>query len=398
MNNKKVLFLSQSFIRFKGDITSHFLFTLAKGILGAGYDLRAVVPHQRGLKTLEKIDGLPVYRFRYMLPSLENLAYTGNMKEIVTRNLFNRMIFLFFLFFYFLKAYKVSKRFNVQIIHTHWWVPSGLIGCLVSYLLKIPLLITTHGTDLRIITDSRLSTFLAKIVFHKASYITVVSNFLKKKLVSELNLPEEKVLVIPMPVNTEKIKVFSTGETKSSKVILCVARYTKQKKLKVLLEALSLLKEWNVDFEVILIGEGPEREELVRRIKALSLEERIKLVGLIPQEELNKYYNLSGVVLLPSVGEGFGLVLVEAGLCKKPVIGTDSGGIPDIIEDGVSGILVPPEDKLALALAIKGILSDEKLAMRLGQNAYEQAWKRFSPEAIIERFLSIYGKLLSENK
>lgn len=398
MNNKKVLLLTQSFIRFKGDITSHFLFTLAKGILGAGYDVRAVVPHQKGLKDFERIDSLPVYRFRYMPPSLENLAYTGNMREIVRKNLFNRVIFLSFLFFYFLKAYKVSKKFGIQIIHAHWWVPSGLVGWLVSCLLHKPLLITTHGSDLRLITNSRVSSFLAKIVFRKATYITVVSNFLKEKLVSELNFPKEKVLVIPMPVNTEKIKAFPVEQGKSVKIILCVARYTRQKKLDVLLEALSLLKDWNIDFQAILIGEGPEKDELVKLIKALSLEEKIKLVGLISQEELNKYYNLSDVVVLPSVDEGFGLVLVEAGLCKKPVVGARSGGITDIIEDGVTGFLVPPEDKLALAQAVKKVLSDNELAVRLGQNAYEQVWKRFSPQAITERFLTIYEKLLFEKK
>ncbi len=394
MNNKKVLFLTQSFIRFKGDITSHFLFTLAKEILGAGYDVGAVVPHQKGLKDFEKIDGLPVYRFRYMLPSLENLAYTGNMREIVRKNLFNRVIFLSFLYFYFLKTYKVSKKFGSQIVHAHWWVPSGLVGWLVSCLLHKPLLITTHGTDIRLITNSRLSSFLAKIVFRKARYITVVSNFLKEKLLSELDLPEEKVLVIPMPVNTEKIRAFPVGQGKSGKIILCVARYTKQKKLNILLEALSLLRDWSVGFETILIGEGPEKDELVRLIKTLSLEEKIKLVGLISQEELNKYYNLSDVVVLPSVDEGFGLVLVEAGLCKKPVIGARSGGITDIIEDGVTGFLVPPEDKLALAEAMRKILLDDELAGRLGQNAYQQVWKRFSPQAITERFLTIYKKLL----
>lgn len=393
MNKKKVLFLAQSFIRFKDDITSHYLFSLAKQISKSGYQVRVVAPHQGELKDSEKICGLPIHRFRYMISSLERLAYTGNMYKIVKRSLINRVIFLFFLFFFFLKAYRVSKSFDVRIIHAHWWVPSGLIGYLVSILLNRPLLVTTHGTDLRIIKDSKISFFLAKLVFQKAQYITVVSSFLKEKLVGELSLPEEKIKVIPMPVNTEKIRFSPPMKSSSQNVILCVARYTHQKKLDVLIDALSVLKEQNMDFEAILVGEGPERDRLLKKIGTLSLKDKIKLLGLMAQKELNRYYNLSQVVVLPSVNEGFGLVLVEAGLCKKPVVGARSGGIPDIIEDGISGILVPPEDHIALANAIISVLSDDNLAKRLGQNAYQQVWKRFSPEAINKRFLSIYEKL-----
>lgn len=396
MSKKNILFLTQSFVRFKDDITSHFLFALAKQICKSDYEVRVVAPHQAGLKEYEEIDGLPIHRFRYGISSWEKLAYTGNMVEIVKRNPINRLIFVFFLLFFFLKAYRLTRRFDVKLIHAHWWIPSGLVGYLVSSLLNRPLLITTHGTDLRILSSSRTSLFLARLVFRKASYITVVSNFLKKKLISELSLPENKILVIPMPVNPDRIKLLPAEEHPSKKVILCVARYTRQKRLDILLEALSLLRDRNIDFEAILIGEGPEKDELLNRVKTLSLEGRVKFLDLMSQEELNRYYNLSQVVVLPSLNEGFGLVLVEAGLCKKPVVGTDSGGIPDIIEDRVNGLLVPPEDHLALARAIEEILSDENLASRLGQNAYEQVWKNFSPQAITKKFISVYEKLSSD--
>jgi len=390
----KVLFLAQSFVRFKDDISSHYLFSLAKHISESGFQVKVVAPHQSGLKKAEVIDGLPIFRFRYMVGHFERLAYTGNMYKMVKENLINKFIFVFFLFFFFLKAYRISKSYDIPIVHAHWWVPSGLVGCLVSILLKRQLLVTTHGTDLRILDDSKIFSLLARFVFRRAQYVTVVSSFLKTRLVSRLNLPEKKILVIPMPVNTQKIK-FSPGRKENSEnVILCVARYTKQKKLDVLIGSLSLLKEWEIDFKAIFIGEGPEKENLKEKINDLSLMDRIKLLDLIPQKDLNHYYNLSRAVVLPSVNEGFGLVLVEAGLCKKTVIGACSGGIPDIIEDGVTGLLVPPDDYRALAHAMRKILSDEGLAKRLGENAYQQVWKRFSPEAITRRFLFTYRKLI----
>jgi glycosyltransferase involved in cell wall biosynthesis len=111
------------------------------------------------------------------------------------------------------------------------------------------------------------------------------------------------------------------------------------------------------------------------------------------QAELNRYYQESDLVVLPSVDEGFGLVLVEAQLCQIPVIGADSGGIQDIIVHEKTGLLFPPGDVPALAECIKRILTDKKLADQLIANAYQEARFTFSPENTAKTFVEIYDKL-----
>ena len=402
---KKVLILAQSFVRKKKDIISAHLFVSARKILSLGYDVEVLAPHQRGLRFFEKIEDIIIHRFRYSLDRYERLAYHGNMQQLVRENLLNKLIFLFFLFSFFWKASKLAAKEETRLIHAHWWIPSGLVGVWVSRVTGKPLLITTHGTDIMILSSSKALRVLAGFVFSRADCITVVSTFLKQKLRSILQIPSTKIKVLPMPVDLESfspfekaglVEAYPQGEAKKRKKILCVARYTKQKRLDTLLDALALLKEEGLNFEAILIGEGEEEENLKRMIENEALADRVSLLPLMSQEKLGHHYIESDVLVLPSVDEGFGLVLVEAQLCQTPVIGADSGGIPDIIESEKTGLLFPPGNARALAGSIKRILLEKELAGKLASNAYEKARTSFSPDNIAGAFVSIYDGLISK--
>ena len=393
-NRKKVLILAQAFIRYKKDISSAHVFVLAKTILSLGYEVEVLAPHEHGLPLYEKIDDIPIYRFRYGLDRHERLAYRGAMHQLVKKSLFNKLIFIFFLLSFSWKALKLAQKPEIKLIHAHWWIPSGLIGAMASLVSGKPFLVTTHGTDVMILKTSSLLRILASFVFNRAAHITVVSNFLKKKLTSVIPIPSAKITVRPMPVNIEQFSPSEKKRTEKRKTILCVARYTKQKRLDTLIEALSLLKEEGLDFKAILIGEGEEEENLKKMIQTQALSKEITLLPLMSQQELSRYYRESDVVILPSVDEGFGLVLVEAQLCQTPVIGADSGGIPDIIEPEKTGLLFPPGEVHSLAYSIKRMLTDKELARNLTLNAYQKARKRFSPENIAQEFIRIYDGLI----
>jgi len=394
--SKSILFLAHSFIKDKSDISGYFLFILAKGLIKKDYKVYVLAPHSCGLKSYEEIEGVKIYRFRYMWNRLEGLAYQGNMDELVRKSLLNKIIFVSFLFFFWIRTLGLSDKFKIDLIHSHWLLPGGFVGYLAAVFCGKPLLVTLHGTDLRIIKSSRSARVLGKVILKKASHISTVSNFLKQGIMNRLNIEEGKISVIPMPVNTEKIKMVSQFDRPSKKIVLCVARYTKQKRLDICLEALSFLKKKKIDFEAWLVGFGPEQKKLEERTKVLSLSEQIKFLGPLEQERLNICYNQSDVVVLSSVEEGFGLVLAEALFCRKPVIGADSGGIPDIIQDGITGILVPPDDSSALADAIYKLLTDEELANRLANSGYNFVRENLTPEIIARKFATIYNGILND--
>lgn len=376
-------------------ISAH-LFVLTQRILSLGYDLEVLAPHDDGLRLYERIENIPIHRFRYGLKRHERLAYRGNMHQLVKRSLSNKLIFAFFLFSFFWKALKLARRPEIKLIHAHWWIPSGLVGALVSSYVGKPLLITTHGTDIMILKTSVILRILASFVFGRAAHITVVSRFLKETLRSILEIPSGKISVLPMPVNPIIFALTRGKKTKKRKTILCVARYTKQKRLDILIDALTLLKQEGLDFKAILIGEGEEKNNLEKMVENRSLSEEITLLPLMTQHELSHYYRESDVVVLPSENEGFGLVLVEAQLCHIPVIGADSGGITEIIQAEKTGLLFPPGEVQTLANQMKRILTDEDLFLKLASNAHQSARIRFSPENIAKGFFRIYDSLITK--
>ena len=384
----KILILTHNYIRFQGDHAGLFVHILAKGLVQSGHKVFVLAPHQKGLKTFEMMDDVAVYRFTYAPDRKEKLAYIGNMHELVARSWINKLLFLSFLVSFLVKALNLSFKKKIDLISAQWWIPGGLIGCFVSLLRQKPLIVTSHGTDIRILEKSGLSSRLAGLVFRRAKYVTTVSSFLKKKLTRSIKLAKDKVQVIPMPVTPE---TFTPTPLKHGgvKLILCVARFTPQKGLDIFLKACNLLKEKGIDFQAKIIGEGPLKNPLEEEIINLNLEDKVFLLNIMPQNELNLLYAQSYLCVLPSLDEGFGLVLVEAQLCKKPVVGARSGGITDIIQDGKSGILVPPGDHLSLASAMEKILTDEELASRLAEGGYQSAMAEFSPAMVLKKYLEL---------
>ncbi|MGB3092420.1 MAG: glycosyltransferase family 4 protein [Candidatus Zixiibacteriota bacterium] len=387
----KILILTHNYIRFRGDHAGHFLHVLATGLVQSGHKVLVLAPHQEGLKKVEIMDGVAVHRFGYAPAAKERLAYIGTMHELVAASWSNKILFLSFLLCFFVRALTLSVRHKIDLVSAQWWIPGGLIGYLVSLLRRKPLVVTSHGTDIRLLEKSHFSRKLAKPVFRRAKYVTTVSGFLKEKLIRNTRVAQEKIRIIPMPVTPDTFAPTPLPKD-AVKLILCVARFTPQKGLDSFLKACRMLKDRRINFKAKIVGEGPLRESLQEEIIRLHLDEKVSLADIVPQGELNQLYAESYLCVLPSIEEGFGLVLVEAQLCKRPVVGTRSGGITDIIEDGRSGLLVPPRDHESLAQAMERILTDEQLAERLAEGGYRSALARFSPQAVLRKYLEIIGQ------
>jgi glycosyltransferase involved in cell wall biosynthesis len=388
----RISILTHNYIRFKGDHAGLFVHILSEGLLNSGHKVFILAPHQNKLKTEEILDGVEIHRFRYAFPRIERLAYSGNMHELVAKSWINKFVFLSFLFSFIFSAIALVSRKKVDVICAQWWIPGGLIGYLVSLLKKKPLIVTAHGTDIRLLEKSKIFSSLGSLVFKRARYITTVSSFLKKNLVNRIKLDAQKVKVIPMPVTPKTFNPSPLPKGKKKK-ILCVARFTQQKGLEFFIRACGILRDKGIDFEAQIVGEGPLKDHLQEEINRSNLGHHVCLVKIMPQEKLNQLYAESYLCVLPSIGEGFGLVLVEAQLCRRPVIGTESGGIPDIIEDEKTGLLVPPRDYFSLASAMERILTDEKLAMNLAEAGYRSALENFSQEVIQRKYQQVLSHL-----
>ncbi len=147
------------------------------------------------------------------------------------------------------------------------------------------------------------------------------------------------------------------------------------------------------EIKLEVYGSGPERASLRRLIEEKGMERIAQIKTPVPQADLRTIYNRASVVVLNSTEEGFGLALTEAMLCRRAVIGADSGGIVDIIEHEKTGLLFEPDNVPALTEAIVRILKDEQLRSRLAEAGYQKALNGFSSDAAAKKFAELYREL-----
>lgn len=397
MHSKKVLVLTHNFIRYREDSAGQFIFTLMKE-LADDFEIYVLAPHQKGLPLKEIIDGLRVYRFRYQLPQFETLAYRGDMHEQVFRSFFSKFVFLFFLLSFYFNALKIIKKEKIRILHCHWWIPAGVIGHLLSLTNPISLILTTHGSDIFILRKFRWALPMARLIFKKVVAVTAISTYLKDLLSSQLGIAKERIWTFPMPFDDKKFYPLEDKQTEMGH-ILSIGRLIERKGYEYLIGACGILKNENVNFKLTIIGSGPEEGKIRRMIKDLGLENVIEILHNIPQKDLIFFYNRSQVFVLPSVtdwkmeAEGLGMVLMEAMSCKAPVIGTQSGGIVDVVLHEKTGLLVPEKDPEALAKALKRYFEDEVLREKVSEEGYTFVHENFTPRSISKKLKAIYESI-----
>jgi len=364
-----------------------FLLHLAEALAEHGVQIEVIAPHAPNLADEETLGAARVHRFHYAPAQWERLAYRGTMHELVAGGIVNKILFALFNLAFWLKTLSVAQATRPILLHAHWWLPGGLVGALVSLILRAPLIVTTHGTDVEMLRKNRWASPLARFVFARARAITCGSNYLRDQLLSLGVVDASRVHVVPMPVSPVFSSQYSVASSQYS--VLTVARLTQQKSIDTLIEAIALVPTARLK----IIGEGPARASLEQQTRALNLQDRVEFLGALPQTELPQHYAACAAFVLPSIREGMGLVLAEALLCGAPVIATNSGGVTDIVRDGETGLLVPERDARALANAIEKILNDRALAQRLAQAGAKFVRAHYTAERVAAQFAEIYWTL-----
>jgi len=389
---KKVLFLSHSFFSFKAEVFSHYINTLAQELAKKEWGIKIILPHSKGLSAEESIERVKISRFRYFFERWENLAYAGDMAERVKKSLFYKIVFFFFLAALFFKTKKEVKKEIPALIHAHWWIPSGLVAYWHSFFSKIPYIVTLHGTDLILLRQNSFLRRRAENVFTRAAKVTVVSNFLKTELLSLFPTLENKTAVIPMPIDPQVLQR-EPKASRNDRFILYPARLIEQKNLSNLLDAFSQIAPEFPSVKLIIVGNGPKETELKAQVEKLRLAERVEFFPSMPPPKLGSLYQAAEIVALVSINEGFGLVLVEAFLFKKPVIAARSGGITDIVTNGENGLLADPDNPGEIAAAFRKLLADAFLRKQLGENGYQTYIQKFSPGKLAAEFDQLYSEV-----
>ncbi|MEZ5358780.1 MAG: glycosyltransferase [Candidatus Zixiibacteriota bacterium] len=385
-----VVVITHNYIRRQGDLTALYLHRLSSGLVKQGLHITVVCPHGPGLLKKDEIDGVNIIRFDYPFAKQKPLAYTGNMHEDVAASLFAKFVFLGFLNSFHSLASDVCRQVKPDVIWANWWIPPGLVAARIAKKFNLPLVISSHGTDIGLLAKPGISKKLGRFVYTRTTTATVVSTFLKERLLGNLDcIAPEQVSVLPMPVGMETFPK-TDFIAKVRPMFLSVARYTKQKRLHDIVAAAEFLHKENLDFKIKMVGEGPLENEIRDSVVQKGMADKFEIGQLVAQQKLAELYRECDSVLLVSEGEGFGLVLVEAGLTGRPVIGSRSGGIVDFIEDNKNGLLIELGDVKTLAAHMRTIITETETKNRLGEAAYQTAINNFSTDVIVDRMHEIF--------
>ena len=377
----RVIFVAHSFPRRSGDVAGSFLLRLARSLRERDVEVTAVVPHAAGLALEDEIEGVPVVRYRYAPDQRETLAYAGTMAEQVRASVGGKLALGALVAAGARAAGTVARRVRADVVHAHWWFPGG-VSATVATLGGRPLVTTAHGSDVRLLDALPGGRGLLRGVLRRSTRVTAVSGWLAGRITSAA--PGTEVTVAPMPADADR---FAPHAAPARRRLLFVGRLNAQKGLAHLLRALSVCA---TEPPLDVVADGPDAAELRALAESLGVAARVSWLGVRSAAELAELYSEAAAVVVPSVGEGLGLVAVEAQLSGTPVIAFASGGLPDVVRDGHTGILVDPDDGAALAAAIDRILLDRRLADQLGSAARLAALARFAPAAVAANYARIY--------
>jgi glycogen synthase len=287
---------------------------------------------------------------------------------------------------------------RADVVHVHLGEDLAVlpVGAAAARLHRLPLVLTVHTSlrhtlavgDLRSAVLKAMGGPIERWGEHFAEAVLVITPRLRRLLLAD-GVDENRLHLIPPGVNPSLFEgPFEDPFTDVGKPrVLFVGRLAPQKGVSTLIAAAALIEDPSA--QVLLVGDGPERPKLEREAKRIGVGDRLHFVGFLAHNRLPAVLAHADLLVLPSLYEELGTVLLEAMWAGLPIVASRTGGIPDVIEDGVNGLLVPPGEPEELAHAIDRVLADRALAYRLSEGAQERG-EDYDWEVLAGRVLQVY--------
>ncbi|WP_374702546.1 N-acetyl-alpha-D-glucosaminyl L-malate synthase BshA [Bacillus sp. M6-12] len=298
------------------------------------------------------------------------------------------------------KMAEVIKREKLDILHVHYAIPHAVCAILAKQMsgTSVKIVTTLHGTDITVLGYDLSMTEVIKFGIEKSDSVTAVSEALVKQT-HELIAPDKNIQAVYNFVDERVYRKTDSphlreqfGIKANEKVIIHVSNFRGVKRVDDVVDAFSLVLE-KIAAKLLLVGDGPEMSAICRQVKNLGLEDNILFLG--KQDNLEELYSISDLMLLLSEKESFGLVLLEAMACGVPCIGTNVGGIPEVIVDGKTGFLCELGNTRSAADKAIMLLNDTLMHNRFSEASLELVKARFRSDIITEQYISIYEELLA---
>lgn len=358
------------------------IYELSRKLAERGYNVVLVTPNEMHCAAFENVNGVEVHR-----TFLPRIPYGGSVAAAP---------------FVFRKILELNKVRHFDLLHQFHVFSLGIASILAKKIIKKPLLTSLMGADTYDPLNPLWRIFAPYIswTMNNSDAITSPCNELLHHARKQ-GLKKEAV-VIPHGVDLDRFTSHQgsgdvrkkLGMAEDEIMVLSVQRLSRRKSIEYLIGAMPKVVEENSKVKLIIGGKGTEEERLKQQVQELSVGNNVIFAGFIPDEELPAYYASCDIFAMHTTYEAFGLVFAEAMACGKPVISTSVGAIPEVIDDGKTGIIVPPKDSGALADAILKLVGDRELRLKMGEEGQKKARQKYSWNHITEQYIQVYESML----
>jgi L-malate glycosyltransferase len=297
------------------------------------------------------------------------------------------------------KMANVARNESLDLLHVHYAIPHSVSAYLARAMLaplRLPFVTTLHGTDITLVGSDRSYLPITQFSIEQSDAVTAISEYLQAVTLEEFRV-QRTVEVIPNFVNCDVFEP-ADGECRRSefasddeKVLVHLSNFRPVKRIPDVVEIFDRVRR-RIAAKLLMIGDGPERTVAEWMVREKGLMGDVIFVG--KQNQVQTLLNCADVMLLPSEIESFGLAALEAMACGVPVVASRVGGIPEVIDDGVEGYLVPSHDVETMAERALAILTDADRREQMGRAARKRASTQFCSDKIIPLYEALYRRVL----
>ena len=300
--------------------------------------------------------------------------------------------------FYFVEALILAKWLSERAIshlHVHFATPAATVAMILTHVSPVEMSMTVHGPD----EFYDVSNYYLSEKIRTSKFVVCISFFAQSQLMklspgSEWN----KFDVVRLGVDSSQFAPRGRKAAEEPIQVLCVGRLVSAKGQRILIEAVDRLKRGGHRLELQLVGDGVDRSDLERLVVVRGLTDVVRFVGAVNQDEIRTYYQRADIFALASFAEGIPVVLMEAMAMEIPCVATRITGIPELIEDGVSGLLVSPSDVEGMAAAMLRLMESAELREALGKAGRQRVQQDYELAVSADRLAEVFHRRLGKAK
>ncbi len=295
---------------------------------------------------------------------------------------------------------EVAKTEKLDVLHVHYAIPHAISAYLAKQMVgnHLKVVTTLHGTDITVLGYDRSLNDIIRFGIEQSDCVTAVSQDLidqthkllgvRRSIEKVYNFVDKREYY-PIDMSEYKRELAPNGE----KILIHVSNFRPVKRTQDVVRIFDLVRRRH-PAKLLFIGEGPETPLTRQMVAELGLKKDVRFLG--KQDNLASIYSLADILLLTSEKESFGLVALESMACGKPVVATRAGGLPEVVEDGVTGFLRPIGDIEGMAEKVIELIKDDQLYLTFSQNSLDRAYHEFCQEKITRQYEEIYRRLCTE--